>query len=262
MADEKLTIDNVTKEWIEEQYKTRSFADMAEELGTYTNAVRRKAIKLGVEPRKQSAAQKLALKEGRREHPTKGKKRSEKVKIAISEKMTQSWANLSKEKLEERIQKSRDAWNEMSQAEKDAFHAAAHKAIRKTSKEGSNLEKFIVESLKSKGIVVEFHKKDILANAALEIDIFLPDKSIAIEVDGPSHFLPIWGEEELRKTVKADNEKNALLIALKVHVIRIKFLKRFTSKKDLRDVMTFILESIQEISSTNEKATMHVIEVK
>ena len=58
--------------------------------------------------------------------------------------------------------------------------------------------------------MIEYHKKGIVPNSNLEVDIYLPEMGAAIEIDGPSHFLPIWGEEALSKTIKSDNEKNGL----------------------------------------------------
>ena len=95
----EITEDFIRTEYIENQ---RSFSDIAEQLGTYTNKVVRAAKKLGIQPRDKSQAQKLALESGRHDHPTKGKERgSEKdvtsrggVPINLDGTFTQGWGEV------------------------------------------------------------------------------------------------------------------------------------------------------------------------
>jgi hypothetical protein len=63
----------IQKSYIEEK---KSFAQIAENVGTYANKIRRDATKFNIDIRDKSEAQKNALKNGNIEHPTKGKKRS------------------------------------------------------------------------------------------------------------------------------------------------------------------------------------------
>jgi very-short-patch-repair endonuclease len=252
-----------SKEWIEREYNIlgRSFQDIAAELKTYTNAVRRRAIKLGIRPRDKSEAQALALKSSRHKHPTKGTKRSESVKIAISESVAKSWENLSDQEYEKRVKQGKQIWNSMSDEERILMQKKATSAIRKTSKEGSKLEKYIANHLKNQGFLIEFHKKRLLANDNLEVDIFLPDKNIAIEVDGPSHFREIWGWDALDKVQKADTEKNNLLLTYKINVIRLRQTKKNLSDKIMRDSVLAVETKINEIISTNQSAKVYIIEV-
>jgi len=257
----------LTIEYFREEYdvKNRSFADIAKEHGTYANAVRRQAIKMGIVPKDKSAAQTAALKNGRHQHPTKGKKRTEQEKLQISESMAKSWQNMSDEEYDKRVQNGREHWESMSEEEKSKLQKLAIDAVRKTSREGSQLEKFLVQHLKDENFLVEFHKKGILANASLEVDIFLPSANIAVEVDGPSHFMPIWGDESLRKTIKSDNEKNGLLILYNIDVVRIKQHKKNLSMKDMRDIAYKVSESIRNIElnrKTTMKANIYNVEVQ
>ena len=245
----------LTKEWLEEEYhnKNRSFADIATELGTYANAVRRAALKFGIRMKNKSEAQSAAIKSSRHPHPTKGTTRSKETKIAIANGVSQSWKDMSETDYEQRVKLAQDNWNDMSFEQKRHMQSLAIEAVRKTSREGSKLEKFIVNTLREQNYVIEFHKKGILANNKLEVDIFMPTNGIAIEVDGPSHFLPIWGQEALLKTVKADNEKNGLLIHFGLKVIRIKQSKKNLSTKDMRDVATLVIAQIEEIKKLSKK---------
>ena len=54
----------------------------------------------------------------------------------------------------------------------------------------------------TKGFKVEFHKEHWLQNHRLQLDLFIPDLRTVVEVDGPSHFKPVWGMENLIKNQK------------------------------------------------------------
>jgi very-short-patch-repair endonuclease len=255
----------ISKEQLEEEYvnKKRSFGDIAKQLGTYANAVRRLAHAYELPIRDKSEAQAAALSSNRHTHPTKGKKRSEAVKLAISEKMAASWQNISDEEYDRRVENSRKQWESMSEDEKKNIQKLAIEAVRRTAKEGSQLEKFLAQHLKDENILIEFHRKGFVANQNLEVDILLPGNNIAIEVDGPSHFLPIWGEESLQKTMRADNDKNGLLLLYNIDVIRIKQYKKNLSMRDMRDIADRVVAKIKSLlMKKDKKAQIYDLEVK
>lgn len=256
---------NITKEYLEEEYlnKKRSFGDIAKEHSTYANAIRRLAHKYEIPIRDKSQAQAAALSSNRHQHPTKGKKRSEAVKLAISEKMAASWQNISDEEYDRRVENSRKQWEAMPEEEKKNIQKLAIEAVRRTAKEGSQLEKFLAQHLKDENILIEFHRKGFVANQNLEVDILLPANNIAIEVDGPSHFLPIWGEESLQKTMRADNDKNGLLLMYNIDVIRIKQYKKNLSMRDMRDIADRVVAKVKSLlTKTDKKAQIFDLEVK
>jgi hypothetical protein len=78
----------------------RSIGDIAKELDTYPNKVRRALKSHGIKLRDKGSAQAVALKKGRSSHPTKDKGHSEESKLKISESVAQNWENLSDEELE------------------------------------------------------------------------------------------------------------------------------------------------------------------
>ena len=80
----------------------------------------------------------------------------------------------------------------MSQEEKNNMTQAAIKAIQIAGKEGSKLEKFLRDEFVRNGLNVQVHTKNIIPNENLEIDLYFPNIKTIIEIDGPSHFLPIW----------------------------------------------------------------------
>jgi very-short-patch-repair endonuclease len=199
-----------------------SFADIAKKYDTYPNKVRRDAIKFNIEIRNKSDAQKNVLHSGKASHPTKGKIRTEDEKNKIALGVYNAWGNISDDERKKRQLDSKKRWDEMDSDIKDNMLSAAHAAIRKTSVEGSKLEKFLLNSLIQHGFKPEFHKEQILANTRLQIDIFLPKENIAIEVDGPSHFTPVWGDDTLKKNQKYDEKKTGLILGKGIKLIRIK----------------------------------------
>lgn len=228
----------------------KNIADLCE---TYPNKVRRDAKKLGLDSRSKSQAQSLALETGRHGHPTKGKEHSEETKIQISDKVADAWDNLSDE---ERAKRSLDAlnrWNQKTDEEIAAFRKASIEAIRVTAKEGSALEKYLLEGLIKKGFKVEFHKEQWVERERLQIDLLIPELNIAIEVDGPSHFEDIWGKDVLIKNQQRDHEKNGLLLRQGFVIIRIRQGKGSLSNKFKRDTLSNLLIEIEKISKRKPK---------
>jgi very-short-patch-repair endonuclease len=154
-------------------------------------------------------------------------------------------------------------WDSMTDEEKENLRKKAGKAVRDAAENGSKLERFLLIELQRKGYKVNFHKTNVVTNEELEMDLFLPETNppIAIEVDGPAHFFPIWGEESLAKHITADNQKNGLLIESGYKVIRIKHLVKNLSEIHKRKVLTSLLEVLSSIESGSEN-NLFEIEVK
>jgi len=55
----------------------------------------------------------------------------------------------------------------------------------------------------------------------LRFDIWIPEEKLAIEVDGPFHREPIFGEEKLKRTQYLDALKDRLAAEAGIHLIRI-----------------------------------------
>jgi very-short-patch-repair endonuclease len=213
--------------------KKLSFQDIAEKYGTYANKLRRDAKKFNIKIRNKSQAQKNALTTGKHKHPTKGTNRPTDVKEKIGRGVMQSWDELSEEELKIRKDKSRDNWQTMNEEIKSGILKSANEAARLSSKTGSKLEKFLLNRLLQDGYRIDFHKEQMLSNTKLQIDLFLPTMNLAIEVDGPSHFSPIWGQEALDRNKKYDEKKNGLLTGKGLSLIRIKQTKDFSTARAL-----------------------------
>tara|TARA_R110000824_G_scaffold269847_3_gene458310 strand:- start:1271 stop:2050 length:780 start_codon:yes stop_codon:yes gene_type:complete len=239
------------KKWCNKQYWTleRSVGDIAVELNTYPNKVRRALKKHGIKLRDRGTAQSVALKTGRSSHPTKDKGHSEESKVKISESVAQNWENLSDEELESRRETARKQWKNMTEEDKIKLRESAVPGIKRASREGSKLEKYIRDQLTKSNYVIEYHRKGIIPNSNLEVDVYLPELGTAIEIDGPSHFLPIWGEEALRKTIKSDNEKNGLLRYHGIMVLRVSQKRKTLSQKAMRDTWASIESELKIVST-------------
>lgn len=241
---------------------------IAKKYNTYPNKIRRALIKHGIELNDKSTAQKKALKAGRSKHPTKGTKRPERVKIQISESVHEHWKSLSDAEYQDRVDKARAQWESMSEGDRKALRDAAAQAVRDASKNGSKMERFLLDKLTLEGYNILFHKKGLIPNNDLEIDLFVPELKVAIEIDGPAHFLPIWGETEaekqqiLQKHIKSDAHKTGLLLSQGLVVIRVKHLTKSLSEKNKRDVLDVVRTELEKIRKKFPSKTKRYIELE
>lgn len=226
------------------QKENKSTYEIAEALNTYPNKVRRTLIKHGCELKDRSEAQRNALKKGRIEHPTAGRKRSYEERIKISAALDQYWNSLNEDERERRSQAAKDRWSKMSESQRAAMAQAATESIRKAGKEGSKLENFILRKITDAGMRVDFHKKNLIPNEKLEIDLYIPECKTIIEIDGPSHFLPVWGEEKLQKQIKADLQKSGLLLSKDFAIIRVKVMG-FLSLSDQENLASDLINHLK-----------------
>lgn len=211
-----------------------SIREIAKKIGRSSTYVYSKLTKLGVEKRSHSEAQKLAIDTGRSQHPTKGKKLSDATKMAIGKSLTDYNNRMTpKQKLAGSRQRSK-LWKQRTKTDTAAMTQSGHEGIRQTTKKGSAVERFICHKLTENGIAYDFHYKSPHGSSNLEVDIMLKNGMTAIEVDGPSHFFPIWGDEKLAKTKESDLKKNGLLTGLGYTVIRVQYKKTGTRPSKTR----------------------------
>ena len=234
-------------QFIMDNYNDMSTYQLAEKLNTYPNKIRRALTKLGVQLKTKSQAQKQALSSGRHKHPTKGTIRDSATKVKISESVYTYWQTLSDEDREARAETARINWENMDDAVKENLRYSAGEAVREAAKNGSKMEIFLKNYLTNAGLDVIFHKKGLVINTNLEVDLFLPSLKVAIEIDGPAHFFPIWGQESLKRHIKADAEKAGLLLAGGFVLIRVKHTSKTLTEKHKRDLVAMITEQLKHI---------------
>lgn len=84
----------------------------------------------------------------------------------------------------------------------------ANKNWNRSSRFGINKSR--CETILKDIILKSFPDLEILENnrtivtGGLELDLFIPSKKVAIELNGPCHFIPLFGSEELQKTQHKD----------------------------------------------------------
>jgi len=237
-----------------------SWIEIAELVGTYPNRVRRDATKLGIASRNKAEAQRVALQEGRSKHPTEGKEREEKTKRKISVAQGEVWDNLSAEEKLERSEIGKGSWENKTPEQKAEMIRKGGDAIREAAKTGSKLERFLLGELTKRKYKVQFHRVHWLKNQKLETDLFVEDLLTVIEVDGPSHFEPVWGEENLKKNQRSDLEKTALILNEGLALIRIKQKKRI-SQRYLREILDDLLNVLEEFKKSFPKENKRYVEL-
>jgi very-short-patch-repair endonuclease len=104
--------------------------------------------------------------------------------------------------------------------------------------------------------------KGLVPNERLEVDLFLPNLKTAIEIDGPSHFFPIWGEEHLARNLRSDSQKTGLLITRGFAILRVKHLAKHISTKHMRDLSNRIIEELEQIKLGFPKEDERLIEIE
>jgi|TARA_R110000765_G_C18941596_1_gene607743 very-short-patch-repair endonuclease len=244
-------------------YETGSSTyQIAEHFQTYPNKIRRILTKHGVLLKSRSQAQKNALHNGRAKHPTVGTKRTKEERLKISSSVHEYWSSMSEDEHQHRCDEAKRRWHSMPADERDRICSMAIKAIQKAGKEGSKMEKFLSEALNERGYSVEFHKKDLIPTQNLEIDLYIPSLTTIIEIDGPSHFFPIWGEEKLQKQIIADNQKSGIILSKGYIIIRVKNLLDFVSLCKKEELINNVVAQLQSIERKFPPKSKRFIEIE
>jgi very-short-patch-repair endonuclease len=238
-----------TREYLHQEYtvKERSIGDIAVEHNTYPNKIRRELIHYGEPLRDKSEAQSAALKSGRHCHPTKGRERPEEVKGRIGKNVSATWKNISPEEKSRRSEVAKKQWESMSAEEREQFRTKAARAVRVSSQIGSKMERFIFAKFVENGVTVEAHKKDFLSYTKLVVDLFLPKYNTVVEIDGPAHYIDIWGEDALARQQKDDMTKNGILMSMGFVVVRVKIMRKNISKVFQEEVFAALFKKLEEI---------------
>lgn len=244
----------------------KSLPEIAEYYDTYSNKIRRIILKSGKQLRSKAESQKIALEKGRAEHPTEGKQRSESTKLKLSEASAKAWENKSEKEKKQIRKKISESWHDRDPNDVADMLKKAAQAVSEAGRTGSKLENYLVEKLNERGYNVIAHKKGVIPNSSLEPDILVPGLKILIEIDGPSHFFPIFGktkqerQERLEKTIAADNVKNGLFLQEGFCVIRVKHICKTLSGIKKRKALEDIIAIIEKVRK-NHKNTIIDVEV-
>ena len=246
---------------IQKYSENNSTYSIAKELNTYPKKIERIIKKHGYSLRGRSEAQKVALETGRSKHPTKGIPRTEAQKIKISETMAQRWQDMPPEDKQQFCEGARERWDKISDSKKREMMEKAGQSLRKTTVEGSKAEKSLKKNLTNAGYDVILHKKH-LVEGKFEIDLFLPTLNTVIEIDGPQHFIPIFGEARLQNTIKFDAIKNGLLLSKGYCIIRVKYMCKHISRSVERKLWSLVSKEVEKIEDKFPSKNKRYIELE
>lgn len=124
-----------------------------------------------------------------------------------------------------------------------------HNTHKKYGGRVSKLEKLIQEYLVNRyqHLNFDFNKKNIIGS---ELDIFIPDLLIGIELNGIFHYKPIYGQEKLDQVKNNDAKKvqACLNLNIKLFVIDTSDIKNITNEElnRTKDIIDSIIESREE----------------
>lgn len=244
--------------------------EIAEELNTYSTKILRSLKFLGrvlhededYYKRDYSEAQKIALQRGRSKHPTEGKSLDESHKEKIGSSRSKAYHALSDEEKLRISEMSKQSWENLGKAKQEEIRSLALEGVRYASKNGSKTERHLKNSLTQRGYNVIFHKTDLVFGTNLEVDLFLPELKIAIEIDGPGHFLPIWGEEKLRKQQSADTVKQGILLNNGYVILRIRQIDKSISLTKMNHLLQLVIKELEAIEEKFPEPNDRLIEIE
>jgi very-short-patch-repair endonuclease len=239
--------------------KEESTYVIAKHYSTNPNRIRRILLKHKVKLRDKSSAQKISISSGVSAHPTKGRVRTKEEKLKISTSKVNHWEKLPEVEKEKVRAKSKEQWEAMPDSKKEEIRRRAGEEIRKAAKFGSKLERAIQDFLSELGMKYESHKKDLIATQKLEIDLFVPSIRTIIEVDGLSHFEPIWGEEQLAKQVRFDTQKDGIILSRGFNILRIESTGSSLALARIAQLKVKILAVLDDIRINKLKSQLRVI---
>ena len=233
-----------------------SMRKVAEKLSVPLATLSRFMKKHGIEARSKAQAQKNYLRDN--EHQMKGRRHTDATKKKISSSLGEFWDNLSDEEREEVKRKIGSAWQRkwaaMSNQERKLMMEGLSSKAKEVQGQGSRLERFIAEELRKRDYVVEELSTNYTAGKDFEVDLALPIECVAIEVDGPTHFLPIYGKEHLAQQEERDNRKDEMINAAGYSVLRIR--DNNGPLSNLR--IDRIEQAIKEVVQSNEVGVWYV----
>lgn len=236
--------------------KGLSMRKVAEAVGAPLATLSRFMKKHGIIARDKGQAQKNYLRG--HDHQMKGRKHTVETKKQISASLGDFWEGLTDEEREEVKRKIGSAWKRkwelMSEQERKLMMEGLSSKAKESQGQGSRLERFIAEELRKRGYFVEERSTNYTAGKDFEVDLALPTERIAIEVDGPTHFLPIYGEEHLERQQERDARKDDMINSIGYSVLRVR--DNNGSLSILR--INRIEQAIQEIVLSKEVSVWYI----
>jgi very-short-patch-repair endonuclease len=240
--------------------KGRSTKNIAEEHNTYPMTIRRCLKRHGIDVRNKSQAQKTFV--SINGSPIKGRKRTEEEKEQISIGLQEYWGGMTdvdrKKQKEKLAQAAINQWNALSDTDKEAMIHRMHLGSKGKVGGGSKNENCVAEMVVDKGHRTVTRSKAYSPGNRFEIDIALPDIAVAIEWDGVTHFMPIYGEKHLKGVQDKDNKKDEDLMRNGWSVVRCRDYSTAHSKAFCRRAVKRIFSAIEQIKKDGEIQTVYL----
>jgi very-short-patch-repair endonuclease len=253
-------------EYLYEQYvvKKRSTKSIAEEHGTYPNTIRRCLKKHGFDIRDKSEAQKNYIEING--SPMLGRERTKEEKERISRGLQEFWVNLpdeQKDQIRENMAESaRKQWDSLSEHTKKEAIYRMHLASKSKMYLGSKNENLVAKMIVESGFRIHQRTTDYTPGNRFEIDIAIPDLRVAIEWDGATHFMPIYGEEHLKRVMEKDHVKDQVLVNAGWRVIRCRDHSTAHSKAFCRRAVDKILDEIEKVKVSKRSPGVTILDME
>lgn len=211
--------------------------------------------------RSKSEAQKTFLEKNG--HQRVGTTHSEESRTKMSDAIGAFYESPDGAKAKEKIADAkREEWASFDDTEKkqimDEMRAGISEANR-SGEGGSKFENFIADGLEAAGFLLERRTRKWLGKDGLEIDIALPNNRLAIEIDGPTHWQPIHGQEQLLKVQAKDKRKDSLLMTGGWDILRVRDDSGSLSAIRLKRVINKIKE-IADLRGKKQSGSLFIIE--
>jgi len=191
-------------------------------------------------------------------HQRDGTLHSDESKDKISDTMRDVYDGPQGDEIREKIAQQRhDEWAALNETQRANVLQNLKQSSRAKAQagEGSNFENYLADMLKSQGMKVEVRTKAYTPGQKFHVDIALPMEKIIIEVDGPTHWSPIYGDDELIKVRAKDKSKDDILNMSGWNVLRV----QDTSGSTTRARFARVFDQIEVIKNYKGKTTTHYV---
>lgn len=256
MGSKKRGAKEIDHAWVIEQYnKGRSTRDIARQLDAYPMTINRILKKNGIQTRDLSASLKKYFEQ--HEHVMKGQKMSREEREKRAAGMKRHWDSLGEEQREQVVSRlvnmTQERWNSLSEAQQHDLIYKMHLGSREASIHGSKFQNEVCKQLVRRGYKAKQRTTRHTPGSQLEIDIAIEEHTTAIEIDGKSHFVDIFGQEKLEQKILKDQQKDDILMSRGWRVIRV----RDNSKSFTRYSVISVADRVEAI--LNGKFKVEVI---
>ncbi len=204
---------------------------LAKEKGVHANTLRREMIKAGIPIKTRSESLKVAYSTGQivarsgftltDEHRTQISKANKGKVIGL-----------------------RNTTNNLIINRAEAMRGRGASGNREAAKKGSKFERILVEKFQALG----YNVTPQFVLDSYKIDLMFIKEKIAIEIDGPSHREPIYGEDKLANTMAKDKAKDEAMINKGYSIIRIMDNQQAPTLFNATKVIDFVKETIDLVN--------------